>query len=193
MNKAVCIDLRKERQLLNEDMLSEDYFQEKVFKDVGKPVTLLFSNWRGVRQKPGPRLVLKGPNTQKYLCKSKSLDFALSRPANFTYARNFPLLFPSKRISNFTEQFVAKYLMGKEYVVVMLRTEKLSTTVLTLSSSPDSRYMQCLSRTVGDVTDLARANNVSKYVFFSDAGSTVAQRYPSLEVLRSLHAIFSKL
>ena len=168
MQRTVCVNFSKEKKLNPGKLMSEESFWEKI-KAAGPTMTVLFDSWRGIRQRGDrARVLLEGPKTQACLKKSKNLVMSDTLPDRISYVGgSSPLIFPSQPVADWVETFVRERLPKDGYVAIMLRTEKLSGSIL--NGLPEAS--QCSDNILSDWRNVTRRMNLSGTLFFSDAGS----------------------
>lgn len=161
--KNVCFDF------LTKTSMSEEAFRRKIFEGTDNHVTVIFDEFKGIRQYGKPvRMILTGPKCKA--CVNKLLNFDPSKsntrvPIEYRPSNSSSQIVSSRRIINFANRFIKEHLSGKRYIAVMLRTEKLRTI---LRSTPDNNT--CARNVISDVKKLMARKNIDKVLFFSDIG-----------------------
>ena len=159
--KTVCLDF------ITKTSMTEELFREKIFKGTDGPVTVIFDEFKGIRQYGKPvRMILTGPMCG--VCVNKLLNFdPISEPVPVEYRpwNSSSQIVSSQRIVKYVNRFISKWLSGERYIAVMLRTEKLKTV---LKRTPDNDT--CASNIISDWKEMATKKNIHKTLFFSDIG-----------------------
>ena len=134
-------------------------FREKIFGTRAAPdKSVLFDVWRGISSFRSFRLVLNGTKCVGGLSYMQTEHF---HPLVST------IVFSKKVFSYYKSFLLSNNLVGKPYVVMMLRTERLYDTVL---SSRRKRKV-CLQEMMSDYHKMADRLNTSTVLVFTDSGS----------------------
>ena len=160
--KSVCIDFAH----YHDNVLSEAEFHDKIFEGIGHDVTLIFNEWRGIRD--SQRVALKGRNCKSYLSSMTYIAFSDHQPSVVTYRphNSTSPIVVSQHILSYTNRFVHKYLSGEKYIAIMMRTEKIKNSKMSGSLEKNS----CASGILSDWKSMAERNNITKTLLFSDTG-----------------------
>ena len=185
--KMVCIDFRS----ASSHIISNEAFHRQVLDGIAHNVTVLFSNWEGIRR--DYRIALKG---SKCACRlEKNGGLKVSRQG-YKYAPNGSahMFLPSKRISSYVQHFLSEYMSGERYIAVMLRTEKLFRNKGNkdfIFQAPNNN--SCARDIVLDWRSMVEKNNLSKTLFFSDIGGHGSMQWNSPAALTFSQYIQSML
>ncbi len=163
--KTVCFNF------LENASMNDEMFHEKIFKGTNSRVvaTVIFERFKGLNPRGAScRLMLTGPRCSACARKVRNLDITTqpTTALRYTPLNSSSQIVPSKRIVEYTKQFISEQLSGERYIAVMLRTEKLKSV---LAKKPDSEI--CANKIISDWKELVAKNNIHKTLLFSDTGS----------------------
>jgi len=158
--KIVCINFAD----AHSHALSKESFRDRIFKSVGRNVTILFDTWRGIRKTERIALIerlCQNPLGYQIKWTNQRTPKIIYNPPNSTL-----WLVPSHRIAMLVDRFLSLYLPDHKYVAVMLRTGKLNAQII---SEPPRRKF-CANQTVSDWTRIVGGVAITQTLFFSDTG-----------------------
>ena len=160
--KSVCVDFVHSQG----NVLSEAEFQDLIFKGIGHDVTLIFNEWRGIRDKQ--RVALKGRKCRGCLSSMTSASFSDNKPSVVTYVpkSSTSAIVVSQHILSYINRFVNEHLSGERYIAIMMRTEKIKPPKMSGSLEKNS----CANGILSDWKSMAEQNNITKTLLFSDTG-----------------------
>ena len=181
----VCVDFNAPQ-----NSISETSFQERIFQETGRNVTVIFNVWEGIQEGNSPsRVSLSETVCGGCLNRIARLKYSDTLPAlGITYLpadSSHQAVVPSARIAGLIDQFLSKYLSGERYIAVMLRTEKLYKNQSVFSVPPERNT--CAGGILSDWRDLSRERHINKTLFFSDIGAHGSLRWSNSDA-----ASFSK-
>lgn len=154
--KSVCIDFTRSH------VMTEAAFKDLIFQGLDHEVTLMFNEWRGIRN--SSRIALKGRICRKVMGSLVRVETSDSKPSTISYVPyiSTTAIAASMRINQFIDRFIREHLSSDEYVAIMLRTEKISSGLSSNSS--------CANDILYDWKNLTGDNNITKTLLFSDVG-----------------------
>ena len=163
INKTVCFDYEKEPS----HIFKEETFRDKIFQGTGQNTSIIFNLWEGVRTRGVARVVIRGSKCNNDLGKLASVNTAPQSISKITYSpfTSCPFM-PSKRILNFFETFKTKHLFGVKYVAVMLRTQKMNRSIISIQPESNS----CIGEIILDWKKIVADHNLTQTLFFTDFG-----------------------
>ena len=144
MMKIVCIDILR----IPSHTLTRGMFTDAIFHNVGHQVNVIFNEWRGIE---GGKMKITGSNCTSTLGRATS-------------KLNVPYMIPSQKLSDLVDTFIREHLSSAEYVVVMLRSEKLARSV----KSTPVKSNACIDRILYELKDMLQSD--MRTLFMSDIG-----------------------
>ena len=188
---TICVDFKKEP----EHCMSAESFQDKILNKTvpGHNVSVVFNIWTGIRNTKGNddlRVCLKDSHCND-VRRAVRLEMVPSKPpnvqSNFNITRNtiFAPFIPSRRVSNCVDRFKSEFMSGGQYVAVMIRSEKLSNSII---SSPQA-WNKCMTTVLSDWKNVLANTTNLKTLFFTDAsahGSTTLNNKQAIRFSREL-------
>ena len=161
ITKNICIHCDS-----HDNVLSEAEFQDLIFKGISHNVTVIFREWRGIRD--NQRVALKGQKCRACMHNMSSVAYSDDQPPVVTYVpyNSTAAIVASQRILSYINRFVNEHLAGEKYIAIMLRTEKIK--ISEMSGSLDNS--SCASGILSDWRSMAERNNITKTLLFSDTG-----------------------
>ena len=179
ITRTVCVNFHKAPS----HSMSEKAFQELIFKDKGHNESVIFDLWEGVRGFKHERVALQKSSCDYCLSRMADARLSSSPVKNITYLPNsnsvYPVV-PSQRILKALDAFLTQNLAGKDYIAIMLRTEKFRRDVL--SVSPDKN--PCVDRIRADWNSMKKSRNISKTLVLADVGSHGSKTWSSANAKR---------
>ena len=159
--RTVCVDLRS---LQDHSITSKD-FQKKIFgeRSAGN-VTVIFDFWLGIRNNSKVRIAMNDSECSAVLKPLMTAQLSYNKSSeeyDSPSPHGSPAIMPSKRISELAEEFISSYLHTRNYTVIMVRTEKLSSTLIVNS---------CVHKIGLDLARMRAERTISKIILFSDIG-----------------------
>ena len=146
--------------------ISDSDFQKKIFGSTDasqRNKTVIFEEWRGFKSSRHDRVELTGTRCGK---SPDSSDLVFTRPPAIEYPpfRLSPLL-PSKQVLGCIDRFLSEHMHGEQYVVVMIRSEKLKPN---LFHSP--KFEDCMEGITSDYKKALDRMNGTRTLIFTDSG-----------------------
>ena len=159
----MCFDYEKEPS----HIFKEETFRDKIFQGTGQNTSIIFNLWEGVRTRGVARVVIRGSKCNNDLGKLASVNTAPQSISKITYSpfTSCPFM-PSKRILNFFDIFKTKHLFGVKYVAVMLRTQKMNRSIISIQPESNS----CIGEIILDWKKIVADHNLTQTLFFTDLG-----------------------
>ena len=160
--KTTCIDVRR--------IMSEQDFRRQVFSSYGATHTesVVFNEWRGIDILKNYRLRIDCKCVQSKL---KPVGFRLSHRKPLKKApilsRNFAIFY-SKKLLEYSQKFVMEHLKRSNYIVVMVRTEKLNYSIVSQGDYSKNFCMKKINEAKSQAISVAKA---TKILYFSDSGA----------------------
>ena len=157
---TTCIDAKS--------IMRDEVFQEKIFTHTMSPnISILFNEWRGINERKSFRLQLKDSRCQSTLARLTSPHFKFSKPKKIMYPHSSrsPIVH-SKKLLKYRDVFLSKYMHGSKFVAVMVRTEKLSYSII---SSNLSKSL-CIREILSDYITALNIAGATRTLFFTDFG-----------------------
>ena len=140
--------------VFQDSSIEDSSFSEMVLSSYNSnKISIMFNEWRGINEKLNYRLKLEGSTCQRSY---SGLTAQLSALGN-------PVLF-SKKLLAHRDYFISKFIHNKEYIVVMVRTEKLDFTISKFNE------ISCIRDIVGDHNRAVELSNSSTTLYFTDFG-----------------------
>ena len=147
---TVCVPVNTATSILREKIFGTEV-------SLAPDKSVLFDEWRGISSSRPFRLLLKGTKCVGGLSYIRTQQFR---------APISTVLFSKKILSHYKSFLLSKNLLGKPYVVVLIRTERLHDTVL----SSKHKTKICLQEMMSDYHKMADSLNTSTVLVFTDSG-----------------------
>ena len=171
-------------------IMRDEVFREKIFTHTMSPnISILFNEWRGINEHKSFRLQLKDSRCQNTLASLISPHLTFSKPKKIMYPHpsRSPIVY-SKKLLNYRDVFLSEYMHGSKFIAVMVRTEKLSHSII---SSNLSEHL-CIREILSDYITALNIAGATRTLFFTDFGVHGSSAWAYLVNKRSAAGNFSQ-
>ena len=159
---TTCIDVRR--------IMSEQDFRRQVFSSYGgaHTVSVVFNEWRGIALTKKYRLQIDSKCAKNKLM-SVSLGLTHKKPVRKIpiLSRDFALFY-SKKVLEYRQKFVVEHIQLSNYIVVMVRTEKLNYSIVSQGDYSKNFCMKKINEAKSKALSVAKT---AKILYFSDSGA----------------------